>query len=66
MVKKPAAEPERIAIPMSAGLIARIDEYRWNQRIASRAAAIRALLEDALRRHEERGKAKGRPPAADR
>jgi metal-responsive CopG/Arc/MetJ family transcriptional regulator len=40
MVKK-RQEPERIAIPMPAELIQRIDEYRWTNRLPSRAAAIR-------------------------
>ena len=54
MVKKPPGpEPERVAIPMSAKLIGRIDEYRWRTRLASRAAAIRALIEIGLS-HVER------------
>jgi metal-responsive CopG/Arc/MetJ family transcriptional regulator len=40
--------PERIAIPMPPSLIARIDEYRWRQRLLSRAAAIRQLIEIGL------------------
>jgi metal-responsive CopG/Arc/MetJ family transcriptional regulator len=39
MVKK-RQEPERVAIPMPAELIQRIDEYRWANRIPSRAEAI--------------------------
>jgi metal-responsive CopG/Arc/MetJ family transcriptional regulator len=52
MVKK-RVEPERIAIPMPARLIERIDEYRWSERVPSRAAAIRALIEIGLH-HVER------------
>jgi metal-responsive CopG/Arc/MetJ family transcriptional regulator len=45
-------EPERIAIPMPAELIKRIDDYRWSERVPSRAAAIRLLLDESLKRHE--------------
>jgi hypothetical protein len=44
--------PDRIILAMPAKLIQRIDEYRWRERIASRAAAIRALLEIALKHVE--------------
>lgn len=37
---------------MPAKLIQRIDEYRWRERIESRAAAIRALLEIGLKQVE--------------
>jgi metal-responsive CopG/Arc/MetJ family transcriptional regulator len=59
MVKKPL-EPERIAIPMPATLIERIDEYRWSERLPSRAAAIRGLIEIGLR-HVERQARNSRP-----
>lgn len=59
MVRKPPPpEPERVAIPMSSRLLARIDEYRWRERLPSRAEAIRALLDDALKRHERQRPAK--------
>lgn len=37
---------------MPPELIARIDDYRWRERVPSRAEAIRALLDEALKRHE--------------
>jgi metal-responsive CopG/Arc/MetJ family transcriptional regulator len=49
MVKRRRPEPQRVAIPMPAPLISRIDEYRWRERIPSRAAAIRALIEAGLK-----------------
>lgn len=49
MVKK-RMEPERIAIPMPKDLIAEIDEYRWANRLPSRAAAIRQLVKEGLRK----------------
>jgi metal-responsive CopG/Arc/MetJ family transcriptional regulator len=42
-------DPERIAIPMPKDLIAQIDEYRWANRLPSRAEAIRQLIEEGLR-----------------
>jgi metal-responsive CopG/Arc/MetJ family transcriptional regulator len=41
-------QPERIAIPMPPDLIKKIDEYRWANRLPSRAAAIRLLIEIGL------------------
>ena len=37
---------------MPAELIKRIDDYRWSERVPSRAAAIRLLLDESLKRHE--------------
>ena len=48
MVKKP--QPERVAIPMPPDLIAQIDEYRWANRLPSRAEAIRQLVKEGLRK----------------
>jgi metal-responsive CopG/Arc/MetJ family transcriptional regulator len=48
MVKK-RSDPERVAIPMPAELLKRIDEYRWANRIPSRAEAIRQLVEAGLK-----------------
>ena len=48
MVKQ-RPEPERIAIPMPPELLQRIDEYRWRNRLPSRAAAIRELIEQGLK-----------------
>jgi hypothetical protein len=58
MVKNQPPEPERIAIPMAAELVQRIDEYRWRERLPSRAAAIRALVEIGLKSVE----GNARPP----
>ena len=49
MVKK-RQEPERVAIPMPAELIAQIDDYRWANRLPSRAEAIRQLVKEGLRK----------------
>jgi len=48
MAKK-RPEPERIAIPMPEDLVRRIDEFRWENRLPSRAAAIRQLIEQGLK-----------------
>lgn len=47
MVKK-RQEPERVAIPMPKDLVDQIDEYRWANRLPSRAEAIRQLVKQAL------------------
>ena len=52
MIKRRRPEPGRTAIPMSAELIKRLDDYRWRERIPSRAAAIRQILDDWLKRYE--------------
>ena len=49
MAKKPQ-EPERIAIPMDPELVALIDEYRWANRLPSRAEAIRQLVRKGLQK----------------
>jgi len=51
-------EPDitRITIPITHELLERVDEHRFSSRIASRAAAIRELLETALN-----AKAKDKP-----
>lgn len=48
MAKPSRQEPERVAIPMPRDLVHRIDEYRWRNRILSRAEAIRQLIERGL------------------
>lgn len=40
----------RIITPMPQSLVDRIDDYRFRNRIASRAEAIRKLIEAALER----------------
>ena len=59
MVKNQPPEPGRIAIPMSAELVQRIDEHRWRERLPSRAASIRVLIEIGLKSVE----GNARPPA---
>jgi metal-responsive CopG/Arc/MetJ family transcriptional regulator len=48
MIDDTSPPPTRIAIPMPADLIARVDDWRFKNRIGSRAAAIRELIEVAL------------------
>ena len=50
MPKKPREIPDRIAIPMDPELIALIDEYRWANRLPSRAEAIRQLIRKGLQK----------------
>jgi metal-responsive CopG/Arc/MetJ family transcriptional regulator len=47
MVRK-RQEPERVAIPIPKDLLAEIDEFRWANRLPSRAEAIRQLVKQAL------------------
>jgi metal-responsive CopG/Arc/MetJ family transcriptional regulator len=54
------SESQRIIIPMSRELLDRVDEHRFSNRIATRAAAIRQLLEAALKPKE-----KDQPKCAD-
>lgn len=44
----------RIAIPLSNGLLERVDDFRFSHRIASRAEAIRQLLETGLEHQPRR------------
>jgi metal-responsive CopG/Arc/MetJ family transcriptional regulator len=48
MPDDPSPPASRIAIPMPQSLIDRIDDWRFENRIASRAEAVRTLLETAL------------------
>jgi metal-responsive CopG/Arc/MetJ family transcriptional regulator len=48
MPDDPSMPLSRIAIPMPVDLIARVDDWRFDNRSPSRAAAIRELLEIAL------------------
>ena len=54
---KTAKKSERVITPMAPGLLARINLYRFNNRIESRSAAIRRLIERGLEA-EKKGKAK--------
>ena len=40
---------ERVIIPMTKGLVTEIDDYRFGNRIDSRAEAVRALIKYALK-----------------
>jgi metal-responsive CopG/Arc/MetJ family transcriptional regulator len=40
-------------IVMEVGLLARIDDYRYANRIASRSEAVRRLIEQALKQSEK-------------
>lgn len=46
---KPKDPDPRIIVPMPPRLIAQIDEYRWANRIPSRAEAIRQLVQEGLK-----------------
>jgi hypothetical protein len=39
---------ERLLLMIEPGLIRRIDDYRYSNRISSRAAAVRGLIEKSL------------------
>ena len=41
-------ETERVITPMPKPLVARVDDYRFANRVPSRSAAIRELLEAGL------------------
>lgn len=47
MPAKPEPDP-RIIIPMPQTLIDEVDDFRWTQRIPSRAEAIRELIRRGL------------------
>ena len=48
MPRKPKEPDPRIIIPIPPRLLQQIDEYRWANRIPSRAEAIRQLVREAL------------------
>jgi metal-responsive CopG/Arc/MetJ family transcriptional regulator len=52
----PEEKDPRVILPMSRELLQRVDDFRFENRLNSRAEAIRRLLESAL-------KAAKRPPA---
>jgi metal-responsive CopG/Arc/MetJ family transcriptional regulator len=45
-----------IPVPMKEDLLKRVEDFRYENRIASRADAIRRLLEVALSKHEKKAK----------
>jgi metal-responsive CopG/Arc/MetJ family transcriptional regulator len=49
MPRKPKEPDPRVIIPIPPRLLAQIDEYRWQNRIPSRAEAIRLLVKEGLR-----------------
>jgi len=49
MPRKPKEPHPRIIIPIPPKLLQQIDDYRWANRIPSRAEAIRQLVKQALR-----------------
>ena len=48
MPTKPKDPDPRIIIPIPRALLAQIDEYRWANRLPSRAEAIRQLVQKGL------------------
>jgi metal-responsive CopG/Arc/MetJ family transcriptional regulator len=57
-----ASDFKKVLVNFEKALLKRIEEYRWTQRIESRADAIRILLEDALDRAESPDGTKGQKP----
>lgn len=46
---KPKEPDPRVIIPIPKNLLRQIDDYRWANRIPSRAEAIRLLIKEGLR-----------------
>ena len=46
--KRRSGVPERVYTPMDSDLLARVDEFRFAQRLESRAEAMRQLIEAGL------------------
>jgi metal-responsive CopG/Arc/MetJ family transcriptional regulator len=62
IVHRPPMENEkdpRIITPIPKELLARIDDYRFDERLPSRAEAIRRLIEVGLQTMKPRAKRKG-------
>ena len=49
MPRKPKEPDPRVIIPIPPKLLQQIDEYRWQNRIHSRAEAIRLLVKEGLK-----------------
>jgi metal-responsive CopG/Arc/MetJ family transcriptional regulator len=49
----PSQPRTRIIVPMPKDLIALIDDFRWQNRIPSRAAAIRQFIRLGLKHKEQ-------------
>lgn len=44
----------RVIIPIPKTLLKQIDDFRWANRLPSRAEAIRLLLKEALKQHPKK------------
>jgi metal-responsive CopG/Arc/MetJ family transcriptional regulator len=49
MPRKPKEPHPRVIIPIPPTLLREIDDYRWQNRIPSRAEAIRILVKEGLK-----------------
>ena len=49
-------ESPKIIFVASEGLIKRLDDYRFENRVNSRSEAIRLLLEEGLKKYEKQAK----------
>jgi hypothetical protein len=49
MPRKPKEPDPRVILPIPPKLLREIDDYRWQNRIPSRAEAIRLLVKEGLR-----------------
>jgi hypothetical protein len=49
MTRKPKEPDPRVIIPIPPRLLQQIDDYRWANRIPSRAEAIRLLVKEGLK-----------------
>ena len=47
-----ATDKPRILLTVEEDLLERIDDYRYENRIPARSAAIRRLIEEALKKYE--------------
>ena len=51
-----ATDKPRILLTVDAELLERIDDFRFGNRINTRSEAIRRLLDEALKKHENEEK----------
>lgn len=51
-----ATDKPRILLTVEEGLLERIDDYRYENRIPARSEAIRRLIEEALKQYEKKSK----------
>lgn len=49
MPRKPKEPDPRVILPIPPKLLREIDDYRWQNRIPSRAEAIRLLVKEGLK-----------------